>query len=314
MTQTIKIHSIAESKEISPVGNLVRIDIGPDGLFYILHALKPMEYYSKDGSTPIIKPDKPQDYLVTVMRDGQIEDQIRIEQERYNIHGIQPLKDDLLLLCCRCRRHSEGDIDRNARIYSRKGELLESLTMGDGIERMQTTSRGVIWAGYFDEGMFGSFGWGDEPIGSPGLIAWDAGGKIIYQYEWSVDVPDFVCCWPVLDFNDDVWIKGYSECNLARIRDYKVESAWKAPKGIGRVAISGDLLLSQSTYDQDYLGVYRIQKDQIVTEVEDIRIVDENNEIIKSDRIAKRGDITFLESKGRLFIFRMKDVLSQVHP
>ncbi|WP_176444820.1 hypothetical protein [Paenibacillus herberti] len=36
--------------------------------------------------------------------------------------------------------------------------------LGDGIQSVQVTDKGIIWTSYFDEGVFGNNGW-DKPIG-----------------------------------------------------------------------------------------------------------------------------------------------------
>jgi hypothetical protein len=44
---------------------------------------------------------------------------------------------------------------------------------GDGIEHVQATSAGEIWVGFFDEGIYGNYGWGSGtqlPVGRTGLV------------------------------------------------------------------------------------------------------------------------------------------------
>ena len=56
------------------------------------------------------------------------------------------------------------------------GSVVAEGTLGDGINHLLTTPSGAIWVGYFDEGVFGSFGWGGPgppPIGQPGIVQFD---------------------------------------------------------------------------------------------------------------------------------------------
>ena len=68
---------------------------------------------------------------------------------------------------------AKADYDKNGRIYTNKGKFVRDILLGDGIQTVQATSEGVIWTSYFDEGIFGNYGW-DNPLGSSGLVAWDA--------------------------------------------------------------------------------------------------------------------------------------------
>lgn len=37
---------------------------------------------------------------------------------------------------------------------------------------------GRIVTSYFDEGIFGNFGW-DQPLGASGLVVWDEQGRVL---------------------------------------------------------------------------------------------------------------------------------------
>jgi hypothetical protein len=79
----------------------------------------------------------------------------------------------VLVVAARCRWSPAGP-QRNAIIYGPDGETLLAQTVGDGIEHVVTTRTGRVWIGYFDEGVYGNFGWGGaggpSPIGAPGLV------------------------------------------------------------------------------------------------------------------------------------------------
>src|SRR5205823_7992939 len=72
---------------------------------------------------------------------------------------VQPLPDDeILIVGARCH-FRKGNPEQNAAVYSPQGELLRQFVLGDGINGVQTTRDGTIWASYSDEGVFATFGW-----------------------------------------------------------------------------------------------------------------------------------------------------------
>jgi len=91
---------------------------------------------------------------------------VAIECERFTIHDVQPLPNELLLACARSFYKGPDDFEKNGRIDTRDGEFLREILLGDGIQTVQAMSSGVIWTSYFDEGVFGNYGWTD-PVGAP---------------------------------------------------------------------------------------------------------------------------------------------------
>ena len=57
----------------------------------------------------------------------------------------------------RCRRRPEGP-NRNAVLYDADGQVVSEHVLGDGIAHLLATSTGQVWAGYFDEGIYGNYG------------------------------------------------------------------------------------------------------------------------------------------------------------
>ena len=75
-------------------------------------------------------------------------------------------------------------ISRNAVLYNSDGQVVSEHVLGDGIAHLLATSTGQVWAGYFDEGIYGNYGWGradsQEPVGAYGIVrfspAWSPPG------------------------------------------------------------------------------------------------------------------------------------------
>lgn len=75
---------------------------------------------------------------------------------------------------CRWKPEPEGP-ELNALVIDPSGHVLRRGCLGDGIQHLQVASDGTIWVGYFDEGVFGNFGWhgpGPIPLGAGGIVAW----------------------------------------------------------------------------------------------------------------------------------------------
>jgi len=174
----------------------------------------------------------------------ELQSRTLIKGENCNFHTVEGLQNnEVLLLCARCgysppaglaalagkKKQSDQDLwpncTKNARIYDRiTGELKREFVFGDGISDAQATSTGYIWTGYFDEGVYGNFGWGDwnnetgyssPPIGSCGLICWDAQtGNRLYRY--GGDVSDMYAMNCISD--DELWIYYYTAFPLARLK------------------------------------------------------------------------------------------------
>lgn len=196
-------HSLNHSLRLAPVlsvsalcdrGELVAFNVGPDGSAYFVFALNPLDDREVRPNGSVFaktRSDRPQSYRVIGVREGSCLLDARIEDEPFNIHDIQPVGEELLLVCARCRYRGPGDADRNGRVYNRDGQLTRELLLGDGIKGVQATTGGVVWTSYFDEGIFGNFGW-EQPIGSSGLIAWDSSGRRLYEFE-PIPPLDWMC-------------------------------------------------------------------------------------------------------------------------
>lgn len=99
---------------------------------------------------------------------------------KMNFHFIQPIGDNILLLGARCRYRKENSPEMNAVIVDFEGNIQSEFCLGDGIQDCIVTDEGNIITSYFDEGVFGNFGW-EKPIGHCGLIVWSENGEIKWE-------------------------------------------------------------------------------------------------------------------------------------
>jgi hypothetical protein len=86
----------------------------------------------------------------------------------------------ILVAGSRCR-YSNGRAELNAALYTPEGTLAHQMTLGDGIQDIQASRQGELWVSYFDEGVFGNYGW-DQPIGAPGLVCFGQDGQVRWNF------------------------------------------------------------------------------------------------------------------------------------
>lgn len=154
----------------------------------------------------------PRTYKILIIDEGQIHEVVLTNQS-FHYHEVQPLQDQLLLVGARCHYYGHNRYDLNARVYDRYGHVLHDFLLGDGIEHVQATSEGTIWTGYFDEGIFGNYGW-NPPVGQAGLLAWDAQGNRLY----TNDQADIMDCYALnVVSNEDIWFYYYTDFMLGHI-------------------------------------------------------------------------------------------------
>ncbi len=107
---------------------------------------------------------------------------------------------------------------------------------------------GTIITSYFDEGVFGNYGW-DEPLGACGLIAWTSEGTPLWKNEkYSI----YDCYAISLDEEENLWFYYYDEFQLVRTT-FKEDLVFEPPiegSGAFSVAPSGDTFLFQGGYQE----------------------------------------------------------------
>ncbi len=304
--RTIRLSPVAPLAPIVGEGELVAFSVGPDGVTYFVVALKRLDVrIEQPGGASFAKtvPKEPQEYRVFGLSGSQIVLDVSIEGERFNIHDIQPLTDALLLVCARSYFKGPDHFEKNGRIYSRSGKFLREILLGDGIRSVQATSNGLIWTSYFDEGIFGNYGWSD-PIGATGLVTWDCDGKKVYEYE-PCDGLDSICdCYALnVESDEDVWLYYYTEFPLVRLRGREIKSIWKMPiQGSSAFAVFEGYALFAGGYDDR--GTYFLFSigsggtPQLLAELE---LQDDNGGILAPTHAVGRADAIHLVSDGFLY-------------
>jgi len=298
-------------KELIDDQTIVAFNVGPSGEVYFLFAVDTLDYRTKDdgfGSFAKTIPDSPQRYRVLILRDGDLELDLAISDERFNIHEIQPLGNDLLLACSRSAYRGEHDFDLNARVYSRDGIFLREFLLGDGIATIQTTRRGEIWTSYFDEGVFGNHGW-HAPVGAAGLVAWNASGEKTYEYDAVGPVDAIDDCYALnVTGDEDVWCYYYSKFPLVHLHEKRIVAAWNVPvRGSPAFAIANEHALFACGYSQaDCFQLVRLATNGRSSLIGEFSLIGDDGDPVKTVRAIGRGTKLYVLSDTVLYEIDLK--------
>jgi hypothetical protein len=166
---------------------------------------------------------------------------------------IQTLpKGKVLLASSRCHRWQDGSFELNAKIYGRDGDLCTEFCLGDGLEHVQTDLQGRIWAGYTDEGIYGNYGWGFDPIGVLGLVCFDGHGNKIWEYTGPANYPPISDCYALNCTEEAVWICYYTDFPIMRIDPEFQIRAWRSDlSGPRQLAVSENTVLAFGGYQEE---------------------------------------------------------------
>ena len=172
----------------------------------------------------------------------------------FQFHYLRSAGGHFLLLGARSAYQENGP-DQNAWMISRDGVVLSRFCLGDGIQNCVVKADGTIITGYFDEGVFGNYGWADSgsthgyvpPVGECGLIAWTLEGTPLWKNEkYSI----YDCYAISLDEEENLWFYYYDEFRLVRT-NFKEDFVFELPiqgSGAFSVASSNDTFLFQGGY------------------------------------------------------------------
>jgi hypothetical protein len=216
------------------------------------------------------------DYLVLRWMQGQVNTLIH-RNESLLASYIQPFPSGFLLAGARCRWHTEG-AEKNAVAFDWNDHEMGRFTLGDGIQDLRVTREGTIWVSYFDEGIFGNYGWDDPgptPMGATGLVAFSPTGKVHFSYDAAAANTDSICDAYAINVtnNGDVWIYFYDEFPVVRICQGTYKS-WKlGVAGAHALAIQGNRVLLFGGYEQKNMGrIIQLRDDGDSEVIEEIAI------------------------------------------
>ena len=193
------------------ISEFVTMQLGYDNRIYILLNSKVPERI--DGMFVPTRSDS--GYSVIVV-EADWESGILTDEKHYplgaqdlNYHFVQPYDDGFLLVGSRCMNYQKTGPELNAAVMDKQGGIIRRFCLGDGINDCRVKSDGSIVTSYFDEGIFGNYGW-TEPVGADGLIVWDRE----INAKWSSDRSIYDCYAINFDEQEKLWYYYYDEFEL----------------------------------------------------------------------------------------------------
>lgn len=176
---------------------------------------------------------------------------------------VQPLSEGrILVVAARARWRPEGP-DRNAVVYDADGSVVAEETLGDGIEHVFTTGSDRVWVGYFDEGVYGNYGWGGSdapaPMGRYGLVRFSPDLRPEWHFPSHVARPwgAISDCYALNVAGETAWTCYYTGFPVVRVHDGAVTGWRNDVTGARALAVEGSriALLGGHGPDRDRLTV-----------------------------------------------------------
>lgn len=131
------------------------------------------------------------------------------------------------LVGARSSWRSKNDFDLNGALIERESKDAKSVCFGDGIENVGIDGKDRIWISYFDEGVFGNFGWshpGPTGLGAGGINCFDRTGELLWQHNREDATEHVDDCYAMNVSPLGVWFYFYTAFKVARVKeDFSVE-------------------------------------------------------------------------------------------
>ena len=172
---------------------------------------------------------------VTVIGGGSPPLSIGIEDLPVAHPHAQLMPDGRVLLVGSRAYFRDGEGEHNALLFTPGEATVTSFCIGDGVSSVQVDGVGRIWAGYFDEGVFGNFGWGHPdsapPLGRSGLVCWSDTGERLYEF-----VPPDGCgpiddCYALNVDANGAWVCYYSDFPIVSVGADFTTRGWLGDTG-----------------------------------------------------------------------------------
>ncbi|QTD39490.1 hypothetical protein [Sporosarcina sp. Te-1] len=301
-TITIPITPIANLEEELEHAMLVSIAIGHhDDVFVLLAEEQPPLI---NGCFPATVTEKSYGYQVIHIKDG-LKTVLLLPEEKWNYHFVQPIDEDhILLVCARSYYHDAQNIEKNARVYDKNGRFIRSFCLGDGIERVYVTKDQEIWTGYFDEGVYGNYGW-EVPIGSSGLVGWDAFGRKIDSLEEEQEYHIFECLGLNGAPDGGIWFYFSIESKIGVRKDGKTSYYSPEDNMFRTFAMNGETVTVHRGQETRTLSEMRREGDQYKT-IRDILLMKPNGVPLISQMVNTRENTLLFLDGNELYLYEMK--------
>ncbi|MBB3111534.1 hypothetical protein FHS18_003602 [Paenibacillus phyllosphaerae] len=307
MNVNIELSPLADMTNDVAGYEIVTVSVGFDHRIYVLLVNQIPERIQ--GMFVPSRTDQTLTYKVLTIDEENIYE-TTINNQTYNYHFVQPLdKDKFLLAGARTRRFSDTDYERNGKIFDLDGVQLSELLLGDGIQQVQVTLSGTIWTSYFDEGVFGKYGW-DHPIGASGLIAWDREGNTFFKNHQA----DIIDCYALNVVHDDeVWFYYYTPFHLSKISDGLTEFYNPQISGSAGFITWQDSFLFDCGYGKhDQYMLLKMNAKGSFKKVQKLKFVDREGNTLHARHRDFRGDTLVLEDRNLIYKAQLRTITAEL--
>lgn len=224
---------------------------------------------------------------------------VNLGKHKMNFHMIQSIGENILLLGARCKYNGENGPEMNAVIVDLKGNVINEFCFGDGIEDCIVMRNGDIVTSYFDEGVFGNYGW-YNPIGHCGLIVWTGDGKV--KWEANREICD---CYAInIDEQDNLWYYYYTEFELVKTDLCKEKAYNPQVKGAAGFLITSDTrnVIFDGGYGKHDEFVTATFKGDALKDYESMQLLHNGKNIKNKFYSFMQSKAVFIDVNYRLFV------------
>ena len=217
----------------------------------------------------------------------------------------------VLVAGARCEWRGERDYDLNGMVFDPATGRLSRILLGDGIEALYVDDLDRIWVSYFDEGVFGNFGWGlrgPPCVGAAGLVCFSETGDKIWEYSADPPIAD---CYALNVTGAEAAIYFYTEFPVCRISsDFGLKYWNSGLSGCHHFAISDSAILMSKEYDDPpstgYLG---IPGEDSVKDIRKVKFVLPSGDEIPEGQLLGRGRHMYLFDDASVYRATLPTVL-----
>lgn len=238
-----------------PKGEFVTLSYDYAGQLLILISINLIDDLNENNGASGVEKNLNQQQRYQVWQTTDDSDVLSLYAEiraEVDFHDVQRFTNgNVLLVSKHSEYRGENDYDENGYIYSINGELREQLLLGEGVAEVQITKDDTIWVSYYDQGISGYNGW-YSPIGSSGLIAWNADGEKLYEFEPSSGLHIIEDCYALnVAMNTATYAYYFynGEFDLVHIQNQKIINYWHMPvSGSSAFIINSDKAVFDGGY------------------------------------------------------------------
>ncbi|QRK05888.1 hypothetical protein JQX13_37985 [Archangium violaceum] len=275
---------------------LIAVSIGPDGSANLLatdgnEAKAPFvrDVNPSGSSFPRTRVERPYK-AVAFKYDGTSVHRTELPAVPFAFPFIQILGTGHVLVAGSRCRYSKGRAELNAALYTPEGKLAHQMTLGDGIQDIQASPHGEIWVSYFDEGVFGNFGWSNS-LGAPGLVCFGQQGQVLWNFTAPVGMDSMADCYALNVAEDATWLCYYTDFPVVRVaRDRSTRGWTNKISGASALAVSRSHVLLWGGYQEkrSRCVVQRFGPESL-TKAREISLLLPNGEPLSTGTIVGRG-------------------------